>query len=235
MSLIFPADRRILIVCGHYGSGKTEFAVSLAAALAENNTTGYSRLALCDLDIVNPYFRSREQTEMLESIGVKVYGGLYGSGTTAEIPEVAAAVRAPLEDNDCFTIVDAGGNDSGVRVLTQFKKYFTPETTFTAMVVNASRPDTADVDGVLFHMDALQKELGLPVEYLVSNTHMLTYTETSHVERGYKLCRDVSAKIGVPILCACYPEKYVSAESLTNIDCPKFPLGMYMRQSWLDR
>ena len=61
---------RIIIVTGHFGSGKTEFSVSLAYALGELRRAGDERLkelALCDLDIENPYFRSRELTGPLRS------------------------------------------------------------------------------------------------------------------------------------------------------------------------
>ena len=99
-------DRRIMLVTGHYGSGKTEFSVSLAMLLANRGFSPYKRLALVDLDIINPYFRSRERRAVLEAAGVPVYGSAYGHEVTAEIPEVSARIRAPLEDKDCRTIVD---------------------------------------------------------------------------------------------------------------------------------
>ena len=95
-----PFLKRILIVTGHYGSGKTEFSVSLAMLRAHEKQRRYPRLALVDLDIVNPYFRSRERMSLLESVGVRVYGGIYSTGTSAELPELAANVRAPLEDKE---------------------------------------------------------------------------------------------------------------------------------------
>jgi energy-coupling factor transporter ATP-binding protein EcfA2 len=126
ISMLGPRPKRILIVTGHYGSGKTEFSVSLAMLLAEHDNRPYPRLALVDLDIVNPYFRSRERTSLLENAGIRVYGGVYKTEITAEIPELAADIRAPLEDKGGFVSVAAGGNASGAKVRTQFKKYFTP-------------------------------------------------------------------------------------------------------------
>ncbi len=148
ISMLGPRPKRILIVTGHYGSGKTEFSVSLAMLLAEHDNRPYPRLALVDLDIVNPYFRSRERTSLLENAGIRVYGGVYKTEITAEIPELAADIRAPLEDKGCFVIVDAGGNDSGAKVLNQFKKYFTPGETDVLAVLNFNRFETRDIDGV---------------------------------------------------------------------------------------
>ena len=99
-------DRRIMVVIGHYGSGKTEFCVSLAMLLAKNGYGPYGRLALVDLDIANPYFRSRERRDLLESAGVRMYGSAYQHEITAELPALGADIRAPLEDADCRAIVD---------------------------------------------------------------------------------------------------------------------------------
>ena len=93
--------KRITVVTGHYGSGKTEFSVNYALYLAR---CGY-QTALVDLDIANPYFRSREQQQYLAEMGVKVYGNAYGYEITAEIPAVNAAARGPLEDPDCRVVV----------------------------------------------------------------------------------------------------------------------------------
>ena len=114
--------RRMIVIAGHYGSGKTELAVSLAMQLAK--ARDYPRLAVVDLDVANPYFRSRERMALLEGSGIAVYADTFHStGGTAELPALTAALRAPLEDPGCQTIIDLGGNDAGARVLRQFGKY----------------------------------------------------------------------------------------------------------------
>ncbi len=235
MSISLPLGRRILIVTGHYGSGKTEFAVSLAMALSKNNATGYEKIAVCDLDVVNPYFRSREQSELLESVGIHVYGGIYGKGTTAEIPEISPSVRAPLEDANCFTIIDTGGNDSGARILKQFEKYFSCDQTYLAAVVNASRPETSTLSLAYEQLSSIELALNMKIDGLISNTHMLMETSAEIIQRGYELCKSLSGKMGNDLLCVTYPESLVSIDELTTIPEQKFPLGMYMRQSWLDK
>ena len=91
-------DRRVTVVTGHYGSGKTEFSVSFAMLLAKHGFGPYERLGLCDLDIINPYFRSRERKAMLAAAGIPVYGSAYQHDVTAELPELSADVRAPPAD-----------------------------------------------------------------------------------------------------------------------------------------
>lgn len=228
-------DRRILVVTGHYGSGKTEFSVSLSMLLAKKGFAPYRRLALCDLDIINPYFRSRERRSMLESAGVPVYGSAYGHEVTAEIPELAANIRAPLEDVDCRTIIDLGGNDSGAMVLNQFGKYFTAENALFLTVVNANRPETRDLHGALEHIRAIERITGHRVQGLINNTHLLRETDAACVAKGHKLCKAIAAETGAFIWCDCYPAGVVDEAALDGQYEHLMPLGLYMRPNWLDR
>ena len=116
--------RRVIVIAGHYGSGKTELAVSLAMQLAKQKGKAYAKLALVDLDVANPYFRSREKRELLEENGIEVHADTFGGMQAAELPALTASLRGPLENPDCQTIIDLGGNDAGARVLRQFAKYF---------------------------------------------------------------------------------------------------------------
>ena len=223
---------RIIIVTGHYGSGKTEFAVSLALILAARNS---EKLAIIDLDIVNPYFRSREQRELLENAGVSVYGSAFKTEVTAELPALGASLRAPLEDVNCRVIVDAGGNDSGALVLNQFSKYFTDDITTVLAVVNANRPDTCDPDGALAHIAAIENITGLKVSGVVNNCHLLRETTADTVIKGHALCRKVCEATDKELWCDCYPEGIVAPEDLSELSGNLMPLGLYMRPTWLDR
>ena len=227
-------EKRITVVTGHYGSGKTEFCVSLAMALAAQGFGPCEKLALADLDIINPYFRSRERRAMLEEKGIPVYGSAYGHEVTAEIPELAATIRAPLEDAACRTLVDVGGNDAGALVLNQFGKYFTPETTLHLLVVNANRPETRDLAGALEHLRAIEGRTGLKVDGLVNNCHLLRETDAACVARGHALCEQVAEATGVPIWCDCYPTGIVPDADMAGYAHP-MPMGLYMRPTWLDR
>ena len=227
-------ERRILVVTGHYGSGKTEFCVSLALALVKQGFGPFERLALADLDIINPYFRSRERREQLAAAGVPVYGSAYGHEVTAEIPELAANIRAPLEDAGCRVIVDVGGNDSGALVLRQFGKYFAPEDTLNLCVVNANRPETRTVEGVLEHLRAIEANMGMCVDGLVNNTHLLRETDAGCVAKGHALCAKVAERTGLGIWCDCYPRGILPDGEMAALYANPMPLGLYMRPTWLD-
>ena len=228
-------DRRILVVTGHYGSGKTEFCVSLAMRLSALGYGPYERLALIDLDIANPYFRSRERRALLEGAGVSVYGNAYDHEITAELPALGADIRAPLEDEGCRVIVDVGGNDSGAVVLNQFSKYLSEDVATKLIVVNANRPETRDVEGALSHLEAIEGKTGLKMDGVINNCHLLRETDAACVAKGHALCEAVCARTGLILWCDCFPEGIVSGETIAGRYEHLMPLGLYMRPTWLDR
>jgi len=228
-------DRRVMVVTGHYGSGKTEFCVSLALTLAKRGFGPYRKLALVDLDIANPYFRSRERKETLEAAGVKVYGSAYEHEITAELPALGANIRAPLEDADCRVIVDVGGNDSGAVVLNQFGKYFSPEDAIFLIVVNANRPETRDLPGALEHLEAIERKTGRRIDGVINNCHMLLETDAECVEKGHALCQTLCRQTGKLLWCDTYPAPIVPAEQVEGKYEHLLPVRMYMRPSWIDK
>ena len=223
------------MIAGHYGSGKTELAVSLAMELAKEKSRPYPRLAIVDLDVANPYFRSRERMDLLEANGVRVYGDAYHStGATAELPALTAALRAPLEDEGCQTIVDLGGNDAGARVLLQFEKYFSGEDHELWAVVNFRRYETLTVESAKEHVESIRNELRLPVTGLVNNTHLLRETTPEILMEGYDKAQALSKEMGIPLLFTCYPAGVIDPKDLEGI-APLRPLGLYMRPAYLDK
>ena len=227
--------KRIVVIAGHYGSGKTELAVSLAVDLAQRPDRSFPRLAVVDLDVANPYFRSRERMDLLHSLGVRVYADTFEStGTTAELPALTAALRAPLEDPGCQTIVDLGGNDAGARVLRQFGKYFEGSDHELWAVVNFRRYETRDIETAREHVEAIENELRLRVTGLVNNTHLLRETTPPILREGYEKALALSQIMARPLLFTCYPAGVISPEELADIPS-LYPLGLYMRPAYLDK
>ena len=224
------AGERIIAVTGHFGSGKTEFAVSLAFALAALKRE--ERLALADLDIENPFFRSRERQDALEAAGVRVYSDPFRGRNGSELQVISAGIRAPLEDEGCRVILDCGGDASGAMILNQFKKYFTQPHRLLC-VVNPNRPGSGTVEKAVEHIRAVEQTTGLTVTGLVSNAHLIYETTAEDVLRGWAFTAEVAARSGVPALCACCMEKL--APELEGRGFDVFPIGMYMRDSYLDK
>ncbi|MBR6798432.1 MAG: ATP-binding protein, partial [Firmicutes bacterium] len=226
--------KRITAIAGHYGSGKTEFSVNLALDLKKEK----DKVAILDMDIANPYFRSRERQKMMEAEGINVIFNTYGFDITEDLPAITAALRGPLENEEFTAVVDVGGNDSGARVLKQFEKYFRRDDCELLCVLNANRPETDTVEGMLEHLHSIEIETGLKFHGIINNTHLLRETTADDIVKGYKLCRQVSDKLGIPIVWnTCHEDllddlKQLIAdeniEGLENI----YPIKLYMRPSW---
>lgn len=224
---------KAIAVLGHYGSGKTEFSVNYTMHLKRSG----QKTALLDLDIANPYFRSRERQNMLEEMGISIYFNEYGFDIAEDLPAITAKIRTPLEDETCVTVADIGGNDSGARIMNQFRKYFQPEGTERYLVVNANRFETDTLEGVLFHLQHIEEEIGLPITGIVNNTHMLTETTTDDILRGYQLCRELSDSTGIPVVfstCVTSLQEELEERTKDDPEFKIFPITLQMRPSWLD-
>lgn len=214
------------IVTGHYGSGKTEFAVSLAMKMAREG----KKVALADLDIVNPYFRSRERAQEMEAQGIRVISSSLGHNTTLDLPAVSAEIRGPIQDLSYNVILDVGGDSVGARVLVNFIDDIKKRDYEMYLTINAYRPDTKTADDVIRHIDAIEFVSKLKITGLINNTHLLRETTAEDVLTGYELTKAVSDKTGLPI-------KYISAipSALEGLSFEEetLKIGMYMRDAWM--
>lgn len=225
----------VRVLVGHYGSGKTEVSVSLAMQLAAAGR----KVALGDLDIVNPYFRSRERAEQMTAAGIEVISSSLGHTLTLDLPAVSPRIRGPIVDPACDVILDVGGNEAGAKALVEFRSALLTRGCQTLLVVNGYRPDTPDVPGVLRHLRAIEDTCGLAVTGLVSNTHVCRETTVDDVLAGYRLACDVSESTGIPVEFVCAIPGALDA--FAAIDHPLgrprrgqlLPIGLYLRDAWM--
>lgn len=220
-------DKRIRIIIGHYGSGKTEFSVNYAVKLAEQG----KKVALVDLDIVNVYFRSREKTQILEEMGIRVIGGSI-KGNATDLPAISGEVATPLQDTSYEAVFDVGGNPVGARALGRYHSYFKEGLYDMFFVLNANRPETQTVEQVLEYIVKIQDVARAKITGIINNTHLLKSTSVEDVMRGYNLALKVSEETGLPI-------KYNACLETLVDELPKevrdnaFPMKLYMRDEWM--
>lgn len=225
---MFINDKRIRIIIGHYGSGKTEFSVNYAMKLKQATS---SKVAIADLDIVNVYFRSREKQVMLEEQGIKVIASSI-AGNALDLPAVAADIITPLEDKSYEYVIDVGGDSVGARVLGRFKNYIEDDDYDMFMVVNANREQTMDVEGIKRHKETIEATSRLKVTGFINNTHLIRETTLEDVLKGDKLLKEASKELGIPI-------RYVSAMSHIASQIPDevsgeiLALDLIMRDQWM--
>ncbi len=186
-------ERRIGILVGHFGSGKTEIALNLALQLA----TRRDDVVLVDLDVVKPYFRSRSAREFMAGRGVRVVAP-DGELAHADLPIVLPEVRRVLQDPECRVLIDAGGDPVGARVLGSLADVVPVGETELLVVLNFRRPSTTSVDEAVAMVRAIEAASRLAVSGLISNTHLLGETTAEVVRRGLTLARETADRLGVP-------------------------------------
>jgi len=221
-------EKRIRVIIGHYGSGKTEFAVNYAMKLAAAN----KKTAIIDLDIVNPYFRSREKEEMFIEKGIEITSSILGNKGRIDMPALDPANLKPLQNKEYDVIIDVGGDHVGAKVLARYKKYLSIEETEFMFVVNAYRPDTSTFEKVIAQIKEIENEIGGNITSLVNNTHMLHNTVVEDIEVGNKLVKEIANELNIPI-------KYTVCKANLCNAIPKdvegeiFPIEIYMREDWM--
>jgi Mrp family chromosome partitioning ATPase len=217
--------KRMRIITGHYGSGKTEYAVNLAMDMAKN----MEHVVLADLDIVNPYFRSFEQTKMLEDAGVKVI--VTSCGGVADIPALNPAVMSVFQDEKWNGVLDIGGDPIGARVLARFAHQIHQDEYDLLFVLNANRPETKDVESALQYMRGIEAECHLKVTGIVNNTHLCGETTAEEILKGAALAQALSERTSLPVIHHAVQKKFVQ-QVQDKLNEPVLPMNIYMKKPW---
>lgn len=217
------------IITGHYGSGKTEFAVNYAARLGEQGVSP----VLADMDIVNAYFRSRLMKDRLSQSGVKVISNNMEDEYYNDTPALAASLYSCFENRQQRSIIDVGGDPEGAVVLARFAHLLGGAPYDMWLTVNANRPRTRRAEDVLAFIDMIQRASKLTITGLVNTTHLLRETSAADILRGDALVREVSRTTGLPVIYTVVP--YFLADEMKEADLAAevFPVDLLMRPDYL--
>lgn len=218
-------SHRISIITGHYGTGKTEFAVNLALALASEGQS----VMLADLDIVNPYFRSRERKTMLEEAGVSLISSSQAAAN-ADVPSLPAELLTILENRSLRGVLDIGGDPVGARVLARFRPKIVQEDYQLIYVLNANRPEVRTPEAAVAYLRSIEAVTGLVCTGIVNNTHLCGETTEEEIRKGAALATAVSTETGIPVLCHVAAEHL--AQNLSDLPETVFPITIKMKKPW---
>ncbi|MFZ7946446.1 hypothetical protein [Neobacillus sp. 19] len=189
------SKNKITIMTGHFGSGKTEVAINLA--LTERLT--HEKVAINDLDIVNPYFRTRDIARILQQHDVELIAPK-DHLAAADLPIVSGEIYRILHDRRYRFIIDAGGDQDGATALGQYYhewKDLRPELLF---VLNGNRPYVSTLEGALDTVGQIEKVSRLKVNGIINNANIGLETTIRDIEKGYELSCRLAEKLEVPVL-----------------------------------
>ena len=216
---------RVSIITGHYGTGKTEFAVNLALQLAGLN----HQVMVADLDIVNPYFRSRERRDLLQEAGIRLISSSQAC-SDADVPALPAELLTILENRDITGVLDIGGDPVGARALARFNDKIITEDYQLIYVLNANRPEVRSLEAAIAYLRGIEATTSLTCTGIVNNTHLCGETTPEEIRKGARLAEAVSRETGIPVLCHVAEERFVP--ELSDLSEPVFPITIQMKKPW---
>lgn len=214
--------KNITFLTGYYGSGKTEVTINLAIQKQLHTVV--------DLDIINPYFRSREMGKVLETFGIESISSDLSEKVHLDMPYVSSKIFRPFHHPNEKAIYDLGGNDQGAKLLRQFDNYHkTPVDLY--IVCNIYRYETSDASKILRLINKIEGMGGFKVTGLINNSNLLRETTTSDILAGQAVLREVSQQSNLPIVFTTVWEKVGMDQD--EVDGELIRLKLYFRKDWL--
>jgi len=188
--------KRLTLLCGHYGSGKTNVAVNLAFYLKEQ----YNNVVVADLDIVNPYFRTKDSSDDFKARGIELICSEYAN-TNVDMPALPADMYRLTADKSIAAVIDVGGDDRGAYALGRLVPEIKAENNFEMlMVINGYRPLTPDAESTIEVMREIEAASGLKFTGLINNSNIGEETTPKDVIDSIKYANEVSEASGLPIV-----------------------------------
>jgi len=215
--------KRITLLSGHYGSGKTNVAVNMAEDLKKYE----DRVTIADLDIVNPYFRTLDSKEDFEHAGIRLIVSEYAN-TNLDAPALPQEIYSITDDRSAHVIIDVGGDDRGALALGRISDRIREENDYEMLlVINRFRPLTRTPENVLEVMKEIEEAGKIPFTGIINNSNLGAETDEETVLSSLKFAEETSYLTGLPIKATCVEEKLYDSLKDRIENC--FPLKLQKR------
>lgn len=218
--------KRVNIIAGHYGSGKTNIAINLAMKIKSDGID----VVCADLDIVNPYFRSKDARCALEKKGIGMIASEYAN-TNVDMPAMPSDAYSLFDNKNRYAVIDLGGDDVGAAALGRFRESILNENNYDCFwVVNPFRPLTRTVELAMEAKEEIESVLGFCFTKIINNANLGDETTAEDVLDSVEYMNTLSEESGLPVaFTSCKEELY---EELNNKIANLFPVTLYLRQGW---
>ncbi len=216
--------KKITIITGHYGSGKTNLSVNLAMNAAQEGKS----VAVVDLDIVNPYFRTADFKKLFEENGIRLIAPDFAN-TNLDVPSLQFDVEQLAANEDCL-IIDVGGDDAGATALGRYAEALSVYKDDIDMlyVINQRRYLTSTPDEVTELMHEIEAAARMKHTAIVNNTNLGNETTAAIVEESLEFASETAEKAELPLMFTTCPEEYAELCEIEDI----FPVKVYVKPLW---
>ena len=217
----------IVVIVGNYGSGKTEVSINLAV---NRNRLGID-VRIADLDLVNPYFRTREARGLFSELGIDLVlpPEKY---LQADLPVLSPAISGMIRRPGPLALIDAGGDDVGATVLASLADSLKGKPVKMLQVVNPFRPFTDTVKGCLKIRDEIEKASKMVINGIVGNANMIDETTVEHIYKGYDFVRILSEKSGLPLEFVTVAKNLMPQIDIKRFSCPVLTISRQLVPPW---
>ncbi|MDK2951574.1 MAG: hypothetical protein PWQ77_1239 [Kosmotogales bacterium] len=215
--------RRVAVFIGMFGSGKTEIALNFALKLKSK----YEEVALEDIDVISPYFRTRDLKAEFEKMGIDVITP-EEKLIHADLPIISPKVKGFINKENYRVVIDCGGNDDGAVVLSSLYSTLRNEDHDIFFVINPYRPFTDTVNKTVEHIKRLEKTSRLKISYLVNNSNIGNLTEERNILYGEDFAEKIGESVGIPVAMTVIKEDIKCG----NTRFPRFEIKKFLKTPW---
>jgi MinD-like ATPase involved in chromosome partitioning or flagellar assembly len=217
----------IVVVVGNYGSGKTEVSINLAV---HRKRAGVD-VRIADLDLVNPYFRTREAKGPLSEMGIEVVlpPDQY---LQADLPILSPLVAGMIRQSTELTLLDVGGDDAGATVLATLEDAFKNRPRRVLQVINPLRPFTETAEGCLKVRREIEQAAKLTVDGIIGNANLIDETSADDIYNGYEFVSRLSEQSGLALEFITIARKLLPSVDIRRFSCPILQIERQLVPPW---
>jgi MinD superfamily P-loop ATPase len=214
--------KRVTVVCGHYGTGKTNLSINLAIDAAERG----DKVTLIDMDVVNPYFRSSDYADVLTEKGVRVLGPNFAN-SNLDTPSLPAAIGNAISEGE-RVIIDVGGDDAGATALGVYSRQLSNADPDVIYVVNKYRSQTTVPEEAVEILGEIERAAKIKATCIANNSHLKDLTTEQTILDSLPFVEEVSKLTGLPVRFTTTP---VGVALLNKIPL-LYPISVYVKAPW---
>lgn len=222
-------NEEIIIYTGSFGSGKTELAINQAMKAIENA----EKVVIVDLDIINPYFRSREMRDELNKYSIEVIAPP-GKFAMADIPLISPEIKGLLEGSKRLLLLDVGGDAAGARSLSSFHPVLKSAKYQMNMIINPFRPFTKNSDDMKTMLRDIEQSSRLKINGLISNPNLGSKTDLKLIIEGHHIVKNFSYQVKLPIHYIAIEQSIAQTFDKNQFEERIFTIKRFLKLPWDD-